>query len=161
MPSTADGTTRLEEAGDAVLISRGGHHRCVMLDCPCGCRSSLPINVDPRSGPAWRLYSPGPMLTLYPSVWRESGCNSHFVVRRGQVIHMMSGRPYGHASLDDLALQRRIRPLLTTHPIHFSELAELLGEEPWDVLEACVALERLGGAREERIAGIGGMFRAE
>ena len=38
------------------------------------------INVDRGAGPAWRLQIRDDRLTLMPSVWRTSGCRSHFVL---------------------------------------------------------------------------------
>jgi hypothetical protein len=53
---------------------------------PRGCGEVFPINLDPRAGPAWRLYSdPRRGVSLYPSVWRESGCESHYVIWRNRI----------------------------------------------------------------------------
>lgn len=66
--------------GDAVLITRG-QPRWLLLRCPCGCGEEMPVNLDARAGKAWRLYRrPHSGLTLFPSVWRDTGCESHFVI---------------------------------------------------------------------------------
>jgi len=40
----------------------------------------LVVNLDARMGKAWRLRESSRGLTLMPSVWRTSGCRSHFVL---------------------------------------------------------------------------------
>jgi hypothetical protein len=44
------------------------------------------VNLDPRAGPAWKLYDREDSLTLFPSVWRESGCEAHFILWRNRLI---------------------------------------------------------------------------
>lgn len=79
----------LKSPGDAVLIERG-KPRWLLISCPCGCGDEFPINLDPRAGPAWRLYqNQRTGLTLSPSVWRKSGCCSHYVIWHNQIL--MSG----------------------------------------------------------------------
>jgi hypothetical protein len=45
----------------------------------------LSINLDPRTGKAWRLRQDRFGVTLLPSVWRTSGCKSHFILWRNAV----------------------------------------------------------------------------
>ena len=83
--SRASATGKLALPGEAVIVERGVP-RWLLLKCPCGCGEEIPINVDPRSGKAWRLYQDNRLgITLYPSVWRDTGCESHFIVWRGQI----------------------------------------------------------------------------
>src|SRR6267378_4236509 len=72
--------------GDAVLIERGTP-RWLLLACPCGCGAELPINLDRRAGKAWRVYKHGTTtLSVYPSVWRDTDCGSHFIIWRGNIL---------------------------------------------------------------------------
>jgi hypothetical protein len=90
-------------------------------------------------------------MSLYPSVWRESDCQSHFVVRRGTVFVVPSGLWLGSASEDvDPALVSAIAAALDPAPIHYRDLADRLNADPWDVLDACRSLERSGVITEER-----------
>ena len=59
--------------------------RSVVFRCPCRCGETLVINLDPGAGRAWRLRSDEHGLTLMPSVWRTTGCQSHFIVWRSGI----------------------------------------------------------------------------
>src|SRR5580658_1838817 len=74
----------LSEPGAAVLVRRGVL-RSIAIACPDGCGEHLTINLDPRAGPAWRYYGRGADVSLYPSIWRDSGCRSHFIVWRSHI----------------------------------------------------------------------------
>lgn len=62
-----------------------GTPRSVLFQCPCGCGEILSINVDRDAGRAWRLLRQGDTVSLLPSVWRTSGCMSHFILWRNDV----------------------------------------------------------------------------
>jgi len=140
--------------GDAVLVERG-RPRLLVLSCPCGCGEELPINLDWRAGPAWRFYQHRRSgRSLFPSVWRETGCQSHFIIWRDRIL------VFGQAEEDldipspteemklfaDAVLER----LPDSGLISFGEIADSLDEIPWDVLTACRRLVRTGRAREGR-----------
>lgn len=142
----------LKAAGDAVLIERG-RPRLLLLSCPCGCGEEFPINLDPRVGPAWRLYGSGQSgYSLFPSVWRESGCKSHYIIWRDKILLFTQNEeefetvqlPDEIAQLANVVFQR----LPSNGLVQFAELAETIGAVPWDVLEACRQLVRSGLARE-------------
>jgi hypothetical protein len=124
----------------------------LVMSCPCGCGDELPINLDGRAGPAWSMYRTRAGLTIYPSVWRESGCESHFVLWRDEIylfgrreddLELASPDEDQSTLLDDVLAR-----LLPDHFVRFSELAEALDAVPWDVLMACRSLVRRGLARE-------------
>lgn len=57
------------------------------MRCPCGCGETIELMLMEGIRPRWdftvdRKKRP----TLRPSVWRETGCRSHFWLRAGQVI---------------------------------------------------------------------------
>lgn len=144
--------------GDVAIVRRGVI-RWVIIKCPCGCGDEIPINLDERAGPAWRVFhSEKSGLTLYPSVWRDSGCMSHFILWRNDIFLF---RKYG--SVEDgwsqlskstrVLEQKLISRLPDDHLIHFSDLADDLDELPWDVLWACRALVR----RKMAVEGAGDM----
>ena len=127
----------LNSAGDAVLIQRGTP-RWLVLRCPCGCGEDIPVNLDARAGKAWRLYR-GRLtgLSLFPSVWRDSGCQSHFIVWRDSIL--MIGTGYGQTASprDSLDLATLSRKVLDAWPhdrlVSYVEVADVLQEIPWDV----------------------------
>ncbi len=76
--STGSSRTRL------AVVERG-RPRSVVLQCPCGCGELLVLNVDRAAGSAWRLRRREGRITLMPSVWRTSGCRSHFILWENRV----------------------------------------------------------------------------
>lgn len=131
----------LRDSGDAVLITRGTP-RWLIMKCPCGCGDEVPVNLDRRSGKAWRLYRGGITgITLYPSVWRDTGCKSHFIVWRDQIL--LFGGEYRRLKplRDQIDLGHLTDAVLKTWPkegyVFYADVAEILREIPWDVLEAC------------------------
>ena len=58
----------------------------VVLACPCGCGERLTATLLEGSSVRWRCeVHPDESVTLVPSLWRSTGCRSHFFLRRGEV----------------------------------------------------------------------------
>ena len=58
----------------------------VSLQCPCGCGEPITLNLV-GSHPVWKLTKTTEnLITLYPSVWRTRGCESHFWVKQGRIV---------------------------------------------------------------------------
>jgi hypothetical protein len=55
------------------------------LVCPCRCGSLIELNLVPPGRPCWMLNEGAEGPTLFPSVWRKTGCRSHFWVRDGRI----------------------------------------------------------------------------
>lgn len=55
--------------------------------CPCGCGDRLTVVLLEGVKPRWdvRLSSTG-YPSLHPSIWRNSGCRSHFWLKNGRII---------------------------------------------------------------------------
>lgn len=146
--SRADAAGQLVSAGDAVLIERGTP-RWLLLKCPCGCGDEIPINLDVRAGKAWRIYRNGKDgTTLYPSVWRDTGCGSHFILWRDRILLFGQGGedvPSRNPSPEIAALVDIVRAKWPqTGFLAFADASDALGEVPWDVLDACRVLVRSG-----------------
>jgi hypothetical protein len=150
--SRGDVPALLKAPGDTVIIERG-RPRWLMMRCPCGCGEDIPINLDPRSGPAWRLYRNAKTgLTLFPSVWRDTGCLSHFIIWRNNILL------FGHRGDDywpetqterGALLDKQVLELLSIRKfVPYVEIADALNEIPWDILWICRGLVRRGLARE-------------
>jgi hypothetical protein len=144
----------LKSPGDAVLIERG-RPRLLLLACPCGCGEEYPINLDDRAGQAWRIYRKrGRGLTLFPSVWRDTGCGSHFIIWRDQILLFgQTEEVWDDSSLEDETVpspEQITEQLPSTGLIAFSQIADVLDAVPWDVLRVCRQLVRKGLAREGR-----------
>lgn len=159
--STREGVKGLlKSPGDAVLIQRS-EPRWLMLLCPCGCGDEIPINLDIRSGKAWRIYNKNNELTLFPSVWRDTGCAAHFIIRRNQILlfdeNLFSNSSQSQVfNLTELA-SRTYKIWPKNVYMSYVDIADKLGEIPWDVQESCIYLVKQG----QMSAGVGvnrGMF---
>ena len=58
-----------------------------VMQCPCGCRENIHLNFVRGHDSVWtyRIGRDG-TVTLFPSVWKNQGCRSHFFVRKGVLI---------------------------------------------------------------------------
>jgi uncharacterized protein DUF6527 len=85
IPTQAAARAAVAESADLLAVVDRGYPRAVLFQCPCGCGEMVVINVDPAAGRAWRLRNDPLGVTLMPSVWRTTGCQSHFILWRNQV----------------------------------------------------------------------------
>jgi hypothetical protein len=55
-----------------------------VMQCPCGCKESIHLNFVHGHDAVWtyRVKRDG-TITLFPSIWKNHGCRSHFFVREG------------------------------------------------------------------------------
>ncbi len=128
----------LERPEDCVLVTRGVDREIVMK-CPDGCGDTLTVNLDPRAGPAWEVYVRKNAVSLYPSVWRESGCESHFMLINNRIYG------FGFSIVDEIDLSeeflQRILEQFQDWKRHcYYDVAHKLNEIPWDVYIACEKL---------------------
>ena len=162
LTSRAGADEYLQAPGDAVLIARDTP-RWLLLKCPCGCGEQIPVNIDRRAGKAWRLYrDANRSLTLFPSVWRDTGCQSHFVIWRDRILMFSLDRVSGETPVEEVDIPSLAKRVLRAWPpsglVSYVDVADSIGEIPWDVQEACRALVKsrhlTEGAGRQR-----GMFR--
>lgn len=133
----------LKAPGDTVLVHRGCD-RSVVMACPDGCGEVLTVNLDERSGKAWERYGEDKAITLYPSVWRPSGCKSHFVIWRGRIDWL--DRDWW--SPPEALLGSVLDALPSSRLESYWSIARRLKELPWDVAAACGRLVQTGKALE-------------
>lgn len=103
--------------------------------------------------PAWRLYgSAHAGISLFPSVWRESGCRSHYIIWRDRILLFGQNEEEFDTSpqVDNIStLIDAVKTLLPAAGLTpFAEIAEAVDAIPWDVLTVCRRLVRSGIARE-------------
>lgn len=68
------------------VVGEDGQRWFAAFECPCGCGATIQTALMPKVKPHWILtehWNGTP--TLHPSVWRTTGCRSHFWLRRGRV----------------------------------------------------------------------------
>lgn len=64
-----------------------GENWSVGFNCPCGCGDIIELLLLPDVDPHWTLTVDNiNRPTLQPSVWKRTGCKSHFWLRQGRVI---------------------------------------------------------------------------
>lgn len=137
----------IADPGDMALINRGRLRWLVMM-CPCGCGEQLPINLDPEAGPAWTIHQVGNKFSMYPSVWRDVGCESHFIVWRDEILLFERYGDWLRRMPHDVDVEQVRAALSHDEYIHFAELAGSLDAVPWDVFMVCRELVEQGFAVE-------------
>lgn len=143
----SDGIQLLKNPGDFVTIERGTP-RSVLILCPDGCGETISVNLDKRSGPAWRRYERKETITLFPSVWKTDGCKAHFIVWNDKILWCDA---FG-AARSELVSEDWIATVFEALPreeTDYQVLAEMLNVVPWDVSWACDELVR----RRKALAG--------
>ena len=54
--------------------------------CPCGCGATLHMNLLSSHRPCWRVNMHNDKtVSFQPSLWRKTGCKSHFFLKNGLV----------------------------------------------------------------------------
>jgi hypothetical protein len=68
------------------FVSQNQKPRWVLFRCPSGCGEVITLSLQKAHYPHWRLTrTRGGRPTLYPSIWRDVGCLSHFWVYDGRI----------------------------------------------------------------------------
>lgn len=71
---------------DIYLARDHGEDWAVAFRCPCGCGDRLELLLIPEARPRWSVKQEvSGYPTLHPSVWRKTGCCSHFWIRNGRI----------------------------------------------------------------------------
>lgn len=74
------------DPGRIYLVGEGQHLWQAVFKCPCGCGADVQLPLMPEGRPRWdATVHPGGTVSLWPSVDRTVGCQSHFFVRRGRI----------------------------------------------------------------------------
>ncbi|WP_423128484.1 DUF6527 family protein [Gaoshiqia sp. Z1-71] len=57
-----------------------------IFNCPCACKNVITLPLQKNHNPHWKLeHSIEGKPTLYPSVWQNKGCLSHFWIANGKI----------------------------------------------------------------------------
>lgn len=69
------------------VIKEGAQKLHASMICPCGCLQVIHLNLLKDADPYWRIRKgKNGSVNLSPSIWRTSGCKSHFFIRSGKVV---------------------------------------------------------------------------
>lgn len=74
------------EDGVLYLVGEDGNLWLAAMRCPCRCGEDIQLAMSSSSRPRWVFSGTLNKPTLAPSVWRKSGCRSHFFLRGGKVL---------------------------------------------------------------------------
>jgi hypothetical protein len=70
-----------------VLVRYKGKCYWVMFNCPCGCGEVISLPLQEPHKPRWSVYvDENGTPSLVPSIWRNTGCMSHFILRSGKIV---------------------------------------------------------------------------
>ncbi|MGO8754721.1 MAG: DUF6527 family protein [Gallionellaceae bacterium] len=141
----AGAITQLHSPGDCAIVLRGIPRTVVMM-CPDDCGETIAVNLDHRVGKAWRKYEHNEKLTIYPSVWRDTGCRAHFIVWNDRIL-WCNTEDTVRITIDERFIETVFNNLSISNYVHFESIAESLQAIPWDVLWACNKLVRRGLAQ--------------
>jgi len=61
--------------------------RWALFQCPCKCGCVITLSLQIAHVPHWNVYKGrGGLPSIYPSIWRNSGCYSHFWIEDGRIV---------------------------------------------------------------------------
>ena len=84
-------------------------HRTINLRCPCGCGELTVLSLHPSR---WHVYFDGKSVSLKGStrgsVWANSGCNSHYLIRNNAVIWLDRIDPRLHSEYAEVERDRML-----------------------------------------------------
>lgn len=83
---TADVPGRVRR-GLVFLVVEDGIEEFLALRCPCGCGATICLNLLPDERPRWSIRRhEDDTFSVHPSIWRTTGCRSHFFIRSGRIV---------------------------------------------------------------------------
>jgi hypothetical protein len=130
------------------------------MRCPDGCGDTITVNLDPRTTKAWRFYRRHNKISVFPSIWRDTGCKSHFIVWNGAIIWCDIPSTSDDIVVEELEnLKRNVFGVLGLQWRHYTDIAQELEEVPWDVDWACRQLVRDKASIEAAGGSLSGNFR--
>ena len=58
----------------------------IAFNCPCGCQNLIQLNLLKDASPCWKFkVIKNNKINVFPSIWRTTGCRSHFFVRKSKI----------------------------------------------------------------------------
>ena len=71
---------------DLYLVRHGDFDKRAVLDCPCGCKRRIDLNLVRTQYPLWSAQLHRGAISLVPSIWLTTdACRSHFFIKRNKI----------------------------------------------------------------------------
>lgn len=86
-----------EKVNDKTIYIVGNSKQPWLLafTCPCGCQNIIQLNLLKDADPCWKYkVTKKNKINISPSVWRTTGCKSHFFVRKSKIDWVKSYESY-------------------------------------------------------------------
>lgn len=75
------------EDGAFIVVTYRGNQVWALFKCPCECGYVISLSLQKNNKSHWSVKkSKFDRPTLYPSVWQNKGCLSHFWITDGRVL---------------------------------------------------------------------------
>jgi len=73
--------------GSVTVVAPRRRAKWALFLCPCGCECVITLPLQTTKRPHWGCHkSRAGRPTLHPSIWRDVGCLSHFIIDDGRVF---------------------------------------------------------------------------
>ncbi len=73
-------------ANTIYLIGKDYHFWLLTMLCPCGCNDTINLNLLEEHKPSWNIQINKNNLFVTPSIWKTTGCKSHFFIKHNKII---------------------------------------------------------------------------
>ena len=94
-------------------------HRTINLRCPCGCGHLTVLSLHPSR---WHVHFDGKSVSLDGptggSVWANSGCGSHYIIRDSTVIWLEGINPSRHSEYAEVERMRLVGSKPSRRSLH-------------------------------------------
>ena len=84
-----------EIVNDKIIYIIGNPNQPWLLafNCPCGCHNIIQLNLLKDADPCWKYkVTKKNKINISPSVWRTTGCKSHFFIYKSKIDWVKSRR---------------------------------------------------------------------
>jgi hypothetical protein len=68
------------------IVREGTEPETLVFECPCGCGAPVYLNLLKDTTPHWTYEIERKTITIFPSVVRKKGCQSHYWIKKGKII---------------------------------------------------------------------------
>lgn len=67
------------------IVGSNKYYWLLAFKCPCGCEKDINLNLLKDTEPCWRFKIRKENISITPSIWRITGCKSHFIINNGKI----------------------------------------------------------------------------